>query len=142
FDFVRSDSLVIETAFKDLNITSESTSFTLSLRQPLYRSSDYKLFGNTWDTELAMSVAGAVRRNTTFLLGERFSFSPGEDNGEGNVTAIRLGQELYLRNQSQAIAARSTFSIGIDALDATQGGEGDSQFLAWLGQFQYVRRLQ
>jgi hemolysin activation/secretion protein len=47
------------------------------------------------------------------------------------------------RTQSQVIAARSRFSFGINALGATinQNGLPDGKFFAWLGQFQWVRRL-
>ena len=39
--------------------------------------------------------------------------------------------------------ARSTFSVGVEALDATVHDDGrpDSEFLAWLGQTHYARRL-
>ena len=37
---------------------------------------------------------------------------------------------------------RSTFNVGLDALDATVSGfEPDAKFFYWLGQSQYVRRL-
>jgi hemolysin activation/secretion protein len=41
------------------------------------------------------------------------------------------------------IAARSLVSVGLDLLDATVhgGSTPDGQFLAWLGQFQWLRRL-
>ncbi len=47
------------------------------------------------------------------------------------------------RTEHQVVAARSRFSLGVDVLDATINSSDvpDSQFFAWLGQFQYVRRL-
>ena len=44
---------------------------------------------------------------------------------------------------NQVIAARSTLSIGLDAFDATQqhGSVPDGQFVTWLGQLQWARRL-
>jgi hemolysin activation/secretion protein len=40
------------------------------------------------------------------------------------------------------IAVRSTVSVGLDAFDSTINSDApDSRFLAWLGQFQWVRRL-
>jgi hemolysin activation/secretion protein len=47
------------------------------------------------------------------------------------------------RTQNQVLAARSRFSVGVDAFGATINatGEPDGQFFAWLGQFQWVRRL-
>ena len=68
-------------------------------------------------------------------------------NGRSDVTAIRFGQEYTKRSETQSIALRSTFSLGLDALGATvihskvHNGDNDSRFLAWLGQAQYVRRI-
>jgi hemolysin activation/secretion protein len=40
------------------------------------------------------------------------------------------------------VATLSRFSLGIDALGATvKDSEPDGQFFAWLGQFQWIRRL-
>jgi hemolysin activation/secretion protein len=47
------------------------------------------------------------------------------------------------RRPNQVLAARSIFSVGLDALGATTNPRDlpDGQFFAWLGQFQWVRRL-
>jgi hemolysin activation/secretion protein len=134
FAFENTDSPVVEEPFTEINIRSRTQGYTLALRQPLYRSVN---------TELAVTAALSRRDNKTFLAGEPFSFSPGVENGESTVTAVRLGQEFSTRTQDYALALRSTFSIGVDALGATIQGDGlpDSQFWAWLGQAQYVRRL-
>jgi len=59
------------------------------------------------------------------------------------VTALRAAQEFVYRTPNQVIAARSRFSVGVDALGSTihDDGRPDSRFFAWLGQFQLVRRL-
>ena len=56
---------------------------------------------------------------------------------------MRIAQEWVYRTQNQVLAARSRFSVGVDALGATinPAGEPDGQFFAWLGQFQWVRLL-
>jgi hemolysin activation/secretion protein len=78
-----------------------------------------------------------------FLLGERFSLTPGAQNGRSIVSALRFAQEFVYRTQNQVIAARSRVSFGVDVLDATinHNGAPDSRFVSWLGQFQWVQRL-
>jgi len=40
------------------------------------------------------------------------------------------------------LAARSQFSLGVDAFDATTNNTGtDGRFFSWLGQFQWVQQL-
>jgi hemolysin activation/secretion protein len=132
--YEKTDSLVVEDPFQDLDITSDSDTIALTARQPVYR---------TVDTEAALFVSLDYRENETTLLGEPFSFSPGAEDGRTAVTAVRVGQEFNTRSQDMAFALRSTFSVGVDAFGATDN-EGDipeGQFLAWLGQLQYVRRL-
>jgi hemolysin activation/secretion protein len=124
----------VEEPFQDLDLDSTSDVYTLSLRQPVYR---------TLNTEVALEFIGERLSHETSLLGERFSFEPGVQNGRSVVTAFRAVQEWVHRTQGQVIAARSRFSFGINALGATSndGGLPDGRFFAWLGQFQWVRRL-
>jgi hemolysin activation/secretion protein len=125
---------VIEEGFKELDIESKSDIYTVALRQPVYR---------TLNTEVALELIGERLSHETFLLNERFSLSPGAHNGRSIVTALRAAQEFVHRTQNQVIAVRSRFSFGLNALDATinHDGQPDSRFFAWLGQFQWVRRL-
>jgi hemolysin activation/secretion protein len=136
--YERDDSPVVDEPFDELDITSKTDSFYIGLRQPVFRTTtaqfDY--------SELILSAGFSFKQNTSELLGEPFSFSPGADNGRTRASVVRLGQELNFRNQDRAMSFRSIFSIGVDAFGATEGELGvDSQFLAWLGQFQYVWRL-
>ncbi|HEX8340128.1 MAG TPA: ShlB/FhaC/HecB family hemolysin secretion/activation protein, partial [Tepidisphaeraceae bacterium] len=132
--YQKTDSTVFEEEFADLDIQSELESYGITLRQPIYR---------TPASEFAIFLSGNVKRNETSLLGEPFSFSPGAQNGESNSTVIRFGQEYFYRDVDQAVALRSSFTFGVDAFDSTvnPGTTADSQFWAWLGQAQYVRRL-
>ncbi len=56
---------------------------------------------------------------------------------------MRFAQEFVYRTRNEVIAARSRFSVGVDALGSTvhSGDTPDSRFFAWLGQFQWVRQL-
>ncbi len=134
FQYRKNTFAVVEEPFQDLDLDSTSDVYTIALRQPIYR---------TLNSEVALEFSGERLSHETSLLGERFSFEPGARNGRSVVTALRAVQEWVHRTQGQVIAARSRFSFGINALGATSNGGGvpDGRFFAWLGQFQWVRRL-
>ena len=137
FQYRKNTFAVVEEQFKDLQIESDSEIFTLTLRHPVYR---------TLRDEIALELTGERLSNQTSLLGRPFPLSPGAtENGEVVVTAIRAAQEWVHRTASQVVAARSRFSLGVDALGATvnshQARIPDGRFFSWLGQFQWVRRL-
>lgn len=131
----RNTFAIVEEAFRELEITSESEIYTISVRQPVYR---------TLAHEVAVELVGERLSAETELLGEPFSLSPGARNGESVVTALRAIADSVYRTQNQVVAVRSRFSVGVDALGATINPPGrgpDGRFFSWLGQFQYVRRL-
>lgn len=127
-------SQIIQNQFEDLDIRSDSETLSLGLRQPLIKKPD---------TELALGLALDIRRSQTFLLDDvPFSFSEGPEDGKSRVSVIRFSQDWLRRNSKQVLAARSQFSFGIDAFDATVNDSGtDGRFFAWLGQFQWVQQL-
>jgi hemolysin activation/secretion protein len=132
----KNDYAVIDEIFDPLDTRSESDIYEITLRHPLVR---------TLHHEFALSLTGESLQDKTFLLGEPFSFYPGVDNGESKVTALRFSQEWTYRTQREVVAARSRFSFGIDALDATTHSSHsvpDGEFLAWLGQFQWARAFR
>lgn len=131
--YSRNESLIVETEFEDLEIRSDADTISLGFRQPVIRRPS---------TELALGIQTDLRHSTTFLEDQPFSFSEGPDEGRSNVTVIRLSQDWVNRNNRTVLAARSQFSFGIDAFDATINETGtDGRFFAWLGQFQWVERL-
>ncbi len=126
-------TLVVARNLGPLDITSRYHSVGLGLSRPFHR---------TPEEALTLGLSLEWRRSRTFLLGEPFSFSPGAEDGRTNVTALRFYQDWLDRNAERVIALRSTFSVGIDALGATETGAGaGGRFFAWLGQAQYVRRV-
>lgn len=134
-EYRRNDFTVIEKPFDELDIKSNSEIYTLTLRHPVYR---------TPSTQVFLELIGERLSHTTTLLGERFSLEPGAVNGEAVSSAIRVAQEIVYRTQTQVFAARSRFSVGVDVLGATIHDDRsvpDSRFFAWLGQMQWVRRL-
>jgi hemolysin activation/secretion protein len=128
------NSEVVEEPFNDIDVESDFASIEVGTSSPLWRRVD---------EELVVGASLEYEQSTTFLLGRRFSFSPGVQDGRSKVTALRLAQQWQRRGIDQVIAIRSTKSIGLPILDATEnpGNLPDGRFFAWLGQGQYVRRL-
>ena len=130
----KNDLTVVEDAFAPLDIRSHSEVYTLSLRQPVYR---------TPSTTFTLELSGERASLETSLGGRPQSLESGAVDGKSVATAVRFAQEFVHRTRSQVIAVRSRFSFGVGALGATTHADAtpDSQFVAWLGQFQWVRRL-
>lgn len=127
------DSDVVEQPFDEINVESRSQTASVGLRQPLL---------DTPADKLSLSASLERRHSETFLLGIPFSFSPGVEDGQSDVTVLRLTQEWVRRAPHQVLALRSTFSVGLDFLGATvNAGLPDSRFFAWLGQAQWARRF-
>ncbi len=132
--YSNNNSQIIEKPFDDLGIRSNSETLGFSFRQPLVRKPQ---------SEFVIGVGLDIRRSQTFLLDDiPFSFSEGPENGESRVTVIRFFQDWVTRDAKRVLAARSQFSFGIDAFDATTNNTGtDGRFFSWLGQFQWVQQL-
>lgn len=133
FSYDNSDSGIIEEEFRDLNIDSETETYSFNLRQPLTRNPNQ---------EVTLGLGLDLRRRRTFLGDEPFSFSVGPENGRSNTTVLKFSQDWVERDATRVLAARSQFNFGIDAFDATINDTGtDGKFFAWQGQFQWVEQL-
>ena len=129
----RAKSEVVQSPFDELDIRSQIETLGVFAGQPVYR---------TLNWEVTLLAALERRKSETFLLGEPFSFSPGVEDGKSVVSIARLVQEVANRTRDQVLAARSTFSIGLDAFGSTIHEDApDSRYFAWLGQFQWIRRF-
>ncbi len=139
FSFGTTDSEVIEDPFTILDIQSQSRFYELTVRQPLIE---------TPTQEFALSLTASRRESESeFLegfLGEPIPFqsSGADDEGRTRISALRFAQDWTRQGTRQVIAARSQFTVGLDAFDATVNADGpDSRFFAWRGQAQWVRLL-
>ncbi|TAN48298.1 MAG: ShlB/FhaC/HecB family hemolysin secretion/activation protein [Methylococcaceae bacterium] len=133
--FDEGDSAVVEAPSSDIDITSRIHNLEGGVSHPLLDSLRRRL---------TVGALFAVRENETMLLGRPFSFVPGETTGHSQATVLRVYQEHLERLGEQALALRSTFSVGLNALGATPQRDPhfpDSEFFAWLGQAQYAHRL-
>ena len=140
FSYGNTSADVIERPFNKLDIESASQYYELTFRQPLVQ---------TPNQEFALGIT-ASRRETDIsssLLEENqvplSLLSPGADEeGRTRVSALRFFQQWTSRNSQEVIAARSEFSLGIGAFNATINDTApDSRFFAWQGQAQWVRLL-
>ena len=124
----------VERPFNELDIESETETYAIDFRHPFIRSvnNEFTLFGSA-----------EYRRSQSFLLGEGFQFTTGQDeNGVAKVAVLRVGLQFTHRDRKRVFAARTTFSGGLDALDATITDSGpDGEFLSWLGQLQWAQRF-
>jgi hemolysin activation/secretion protein len=126
-------TVVVAPALSPLHITSNYDSVAVGLSRPFYR---------TAEQNLTLGLNLERRAAQTFLLSQPFSFTAGSDNGKTNVTALRLYQDYLDRDAEHAFALRSTLSIGLPTLGATVTSVPPTgNFLSWLGQAQYVRRV-
>jgi len=130
-------SHVIVSPFNRLNINVNYRYYEATLRQPLIQ---------TPTQEFALGLTGSRRESDSNFLGtSEFAslISPGADNrGRTRISALRFFQEWTKRNKSSVLAARSQFSLGIGALDATiHRSAPDSRFFSWQGQGQWARLL-
>ncbi|BAY15510.1 surface antigen D15 domain-containing protein [Anabaenopsis circularis NIES-21] len=138
FQYNYTSSNVVEEPFDVLDIEGRSQDFAVTFRQPLIQ---------TPTTEFALGIT-ANRRNSDIgylesLAGERIPFpSPGSVDGQTRLSVLRFFQDWTQRNSREVFAARSQFSFGLDAFDATNSGAPpDSRFFSWRGQAQWVRLL-
>jgi hemolysin activation/secretion protein len=127
-------SNVIEQPFNILDIQSRSSYYELSLQHPIIQ---------TPSQELTAGITASHRQSQAQLLGNIPFPAAGADlNGRTRLSALRLVQNYTQRSESEVLAARSQFSIGVDALGSTINSQApDSRFLAWRGQGQYVKLL-
>jgi hemolysin activation/secretion protein len=134
FRFDEGDSVVVEAPFQGLDINSQVHSLEGGLSQTLI---------DTPRQRLSLGLLLATRQSGTSVLGAPFSFVPGVPGGRSQATVWRTYQDYLHRWDRHALAVRSTFSAGMDALGATPSRDGypGSDFFAWLGQAQYAFRL-
>lgn len=129
----RSSDSVLEAEFSQLNITSQTESYGVSITQPIYR---------TPGREVTLTLLGERRSNQTYLMGIPYSFSPGAVDGKEVDSVLRFSGQYVERDTKYVFAARATLNVGVDVLGATQDPKGpDGNFASGIGQVQYLRRL-
>lgn len=143
----KSDSEVISSTFSALNITSNAETYSIGIQHPFYKAytEDYRY------RSFEMGLSFDVRKSTTYLLGQPFSFSAGIQNGESKLSVLRFSQNYLERSRTRVIALSSNINVGLDLLNATINDglddsgnattEPDGRFVSWLGQFRWIERF-
>jgi hemolysin activation/secretion protein len=117
-----------------LDVRSNAQTYGVSLDQPLFRS---------LRTRLSAFWIGEYLRSKSFLLGRGVSFEGVSESGVSKIAALRQGLDFTFRGRAQALAVRTTMSLGLPVLGATQrsGFAADGEFVDWLTQAQWAIRL-
>ncbi len=128
----QSDYAILEEPFDSLDIESDTSMYTVALRQPIYRDFQH---------DFSVSLKGEHRRSEVMVAGERFSISPGSVAGQTRITALRFSPEYVYRSQDRVIAARTTLSFGLDELDPIISSDFDRNYFTWLTQASWVESV-
>jgi hemolysin activation/secretion protein len=126
---------VEEEPFSQLDVEFESENLSLSL---------HHLFYNT-NQQYWMFFSRLLRiKNKSFLLGRPFSFSPGVNDGESNITLLSVGSEWFYLNRQRMIRPFISLNFGLDAFNSTinEDGSPDSKFFILFGAFNWTEYLQ
>nr|WP_199328670.1 ShlB/FhaC/HecB family hemolysin secretion/activation protein [Anabaena azotica] len=129
---------IIEQPFNSLDIVGDARAYELSFRQPLIRQAS-----TSSTQELALGLTVSRLESESSLQNTPFPISAGADEeGRTRVFALRFFQDWSHRGVDQSLYARSTFSFGLDALDATINPEPpDGRFFSWVGEALWLKRL-
>lgn len=130
----KSEGNIVESAIRDLDITSRQESIELGISARAVHS---------LSQALKLSLSTYYTDTKTYLLGIPFSFTQGVEDGRSTVAGLRGAAEWTYRGASQVLALRSALDVGIDAYGATLHEDGelpDSRFVVWNSQFQYLRQ--
>ncbi|MBR8834831.1 MAG: ShlB/FhaC/HecB family hemolysin secretion/activation protein [Stigonema ocellatum SAG 48.90 = DSM 106950] len=138
FSYSNAWSNIIEPPFDKLDIKSNSRDYEITLRQPIVRTFNEKFF-----QEGAIGLTLTRRESDSSVLGVDFPIFLGADTrGNTRISALRFFQEWTKRSNQQVLVARSQFSLGVGAFDATINNQApDTRFFTWRGQLSWLRLL-
>lgn len=138
FSYADISSNIVERPFSQLDIISDARSYELTFRQPLVRRASAEE-----TKEFALGLTATRAESETSLLDTPFPLSAGaDDQGRTRISAVRFFQEWSQKSNKEVLFARSQFSLGIGAFNATINDDPpDSRFFAWRGQAAWLRRL-
>lgn len=139
------DALVIDPQLRPLDIRTQSHAVDAGIERALLREPLLPRGNGTFSPAQTLSARVSVthRDATTFLLGERFSFSPGSEDGVARYTAARAGLDYLSRSVRQVLAGSLTVTLGLEGTRSDIPGvpTPDENFVGVLGQFNFARRL-
>ena len=116
--YSRSDTQIVEDAFDELDIESLTDTWGVAVSHPLI---------DTLNNTLTATLGFESKSSETELLGQKFSFSPGAQDGESDSRAAYASIDWLQQTDSHVLAIRGTYRRGLDVLDATED-DGDRRF--------------
>ena len=139
------DAIVTDPLLRPLDIRTQSHAVDAGIERTLLREPLLPRGNGTFSPAQTLTARLSVthRDTTTFLLGERFSFSPGSEDGVARYTAARAGLDYLSRSVRQVLAGSLTVTLGLDGTRSDVPGipTPDENFVGVLGQFNFARRL-
>lgn len=139
------DAAVIDAVLAPIDIKTESISLYAGLSHALIDTPLTPAGGGKFAAARTMTakLQFDFRDTRTYLLGQRFSFSPGSVNGLSRYYAARAGLDFVSRSINQVLAAAATVTVGLDGTRSDIPGVPgpDKHFVGLLGQATYARRL-
>jgi hemolysin activation/secretion protein len=133
-DFRYSEAAIVDASLEELDIRSRYMAVGVTVSQPLWQADGF---------QIEAGVRAEWRESRSTVSGFPFNFTEAVDS-EGNSRdfVLRFFQNLVFQTGRQAFAFRSTWSVGLDALGATSSSVDTAEFAAWLGQVQWLRRME
>ncbi|MEM9117465.1 MAG: ShlB/FhaC/HecB family hemolysin secretion/activation protein [Cyanobacteria bacterium P01_F01_bin.56] len=165
FSYSYANNVIIEEPFDRLDIRSNSQTYDLVYRRPVYRTirgirpEEIAAARNAEDSgtprllptyeEFALTFGGSLRDSRSTLSGIPFGFSDvAGETGRTRTVVLQLGQEWTRQNALQVLSLRSQFNLGTSLFGASVQPDDfpidipDSQFFSWQGQGQWVRLVE
>ncbi|MBE9001071.1 ShlB/FhaC/HecB family hemolysin secretion/activation protein [Nostoc sp. LEGE 12447] len=129
---------IIEQPLNSLDIVADALAYEISFRQPLIQQAS----ANSAQ-ELALGLTVSRLESESSLQNTPFPISAGADaSGRTRIFALRFFQDWSNRSLTEALFARSTLSLGLDAMDSTINAiPPDGQFFSWVGEALWLKRL-
>lgn len=130
----RGASSVVEEPLRAIDIESQTSGFDIGISRTL---------AETLGRKIELGLSYGRRENKTTLLGQPFSFTPGEPDGRSRVKVLRFSQDWTERWEKQALALRSVFAFGSNNADPASSmvPVADTRYVTWTGQVQFVRTV-
>ncbi len=124
-DFRYSEASIVEPSLEPLDIRTRYLAAALTVSQPVWQGSNYQ-------------IDAGLRAEWR----ETFSEAAGAD-GQLRDFVLRFSQSISAQTGNDAFGFRSTWNFGLNVLGATSAASSDrADFVSWLGQAQWLRRLE
>lgn len=132
FEYARSE--FVDAPLSTLDLINSFLRLGGGVRVPLFETSRQSLTG---------ILGFDYKRTRSSLLGERFSFSPGIEDGISKTSVVSLAAEFIDLGDNRTIALRAAANLGLSILGATQnaGNVPDGDFASLVAQAQVAQRL-